>query len=435
VAATIEQLFDVTQDPPAKQRFLSGRFNLIQCPNCRYQGQAATILMYHDNDKELLLSLAPMELALPQAEQERVIGKLMNEVTTKLPQEKRKGYLFNPKPVFTLQSMIERVLEADGVTKEMLDAQKVKAQLAQKFLQAPTDQWPTLVKDNDAELDATFFQMLTASIEATLSSGNQAGAQHMLALRNAIIEHSTFGAKAREDQKKVEAAVRELQQLGDKLTPDKLLELVLKAEDETILAAYASLTRPVMDYAFFEALTRRINKAQGEEQTRLTQTRDRLLQITQEIDEAEQARVQQASELLQMLLQAPNLSQALAEAAPYIDDTFLAVLNANLDAATKAKRQDIVQRLSRIHETLMRMVQESAPPEIKLVNELLQIEPEADAIAAVKRRLPEITQQVVDAMTYIADSLRQNGQTARAERLETLRGVAVGELMAANWKK
>ena len=39
VPATLEQLFDVNQDPAAKERFLSGRFNMIQCPNCGYRAR------------------------------------------------------------------------------------------------------------------------------------------------------------------------------------------------------------------------------------------------------------------------------------------------------------------------------------------------------------------------------------------------------------
>jgi hypothetical protein len=435
VLTAVEQLFDVTQDPAAKQRFLSGRFNLIQCPNCRYQGQVATTLVYHDADKELLLSFAPMELALPQAEQERTIGKLVNEVVGKLPQEKRKGYLFNPKPVFTLQALMERVLEADGVTKEMLDAQRAKAALAQKFLQTPDEQWPALAEENDAQLDSTFFQMLTASLEATLAGGNQAAAQRMLLLRNRLMELSTFGQNARDQQKKIESAVRELQALGDKLTPDKLLDMVTKAEDEMQIAAYVSLTRPAMDYAFFEALTRRINKATGEEKERLTKRRELLLQLTQEIDQAEQARVAEASELLKFLMESPDLPRALSENVQYIDDTFMAVLSANLEAANKARRLDVAQRLTQIHENIVRLVQQSAPPEIRLINELLQFENEADALAELKRRLPEVNQPVIDAMTYLIENLRQQGQPQLAERLETLRGVALSEQMAAKWKK
>ncbi len=434
VTATIEQLFDVAQDPSAKQRFLSGRFNLINCPNCRFQGQASTLLVYHDPDKELLMSYTPMELGLPQAEQERALGKLVNEVINKLPQEKRKGYLLNPKSALTLQGMIERVLEGEGITREMLDAQRSRAQLAQMFITLPAEQWPALAKERDAELDATFFQMLTASIEAAALEGSQASAEQMLALRNKLLELSSFGARARQRQQTLESTARELQALGNKLTKDKLLELVMKAEDEDQLMAYVSLARPLMDYAFFEALTRRVDKTKDAEHDRLAKLRDTLLQLTQEVDRAEQARVAEASNVLRAMLEAPNLDQAVAENLPHLDDTFMAVLNANLEAAQKAGRRDVLLRLDQVNQAIVKLMQEAAPPEIRFINDLLQMS-EAEAEAALKSRAAEVNPQVVEAMNYISESLRQNGQPALAERLDKLRGVALSLVMEANWKK
>ncbi|MGH2522921.1 MAG: CpXC domain-containing protein [Anaerolineales bacterium] len=436
VLANVEQLFDVAQDPSAKQRFLSGRFNQINCPNCRYQGQVSTVLLYHDADKELLLSYVPMELGLPQAEQERAIGKLVNEVINKLPQEKRKGYLLNPKPALTLQGMIERVLEGEGITKEALDAQRAKAQLIQQFLAAPEDQWPELVKQHDASLDAAFFQLLLASTEATAASGSQAGTQQMLNLRDKLLQLSSFGAQARRRQKTLEEAARELQALGDKLTQDKLLDLVVKAENDDRVIAYVSLANQIMDYAFFEALTKRIDKAKGEEKDRLTKLRETILQLTQEIEQVEQARVAEAADLLRTLLEAPDLNQALMDNLPRIDDTFMAVLNANLDAASKAGRKDVVQKLTQVNESIAQLMQEAAPPEIRFINELLQMGSEAEAAAELKRRSGEISQQLIEAMNYISESLRQEqGQPQLADRLDKLRDLALGEVMAANWKK
>jgi hypothetical protein len=435
VTATIEQLFDVAQDPGAKNRFLSGRFNLIHCPNCRYQGQVATPLLYHDADKELLLSFMPMELGLPQPEQEKIIGRLVNEVINRLPQEKRKGYLLNPKSALTLQGMMDRVLEAEGVTREMLEAQRAKVQLLQQLLSTPEEKLPEVAKERDADLDALFFQLLGASAEAATANGDRASAQRMLDLQRKLLPLTSFGARVRRQQKAVEDAARDLQALGDKLTQDKLLELILKARDDDTVAAYVSLARPGLDYAFFEALTKRIEKAQGAEQERLTQLRQRLLELTQEIDQATQARMAEASSLLRTLLEAPDLDQALKDNLPYLDETFMAVLSANLDAAQKAGRADLAQRLTRINEALVRLMQEAAPPEIRLINELLQIESQAEAEAALKRRAAEINQPLLDAMTYIVESLRQDGQTQLADRLEKLRLVALSELMAANWKK
>lgn len=435
VTATIEQLFDMAQDPSAKNRFLSGRFNQINCPNCRYQGQVATPLLYHDADKELLLSFVPMELGLPQMEQERILGKLMNEVINKLPQEKRKGYLLNPKPALTLQGMMDRILEGEGITREMMDAQKAKAQLIQQLLTTPEAQLPALVKEKDAELDAAFFQLLAASAEAQAVEGNQNGAQRLLNLRQKLLELSSFGAQARQRQQSFEAAVRELQALGDKLTQDKLLELILKADDDDKVAAYASFARPALDYAFFEALTKRIDRAPGADKERLAKLRETLLQLTQEIDAVAKAQMEEAADVLRALLEATDLYQALRENAPHIDDTFMAVLNMNMEAAQKAGRLDLLQRLTLISDGVMQMMQESAPPEIRFINELLQIPSGEQAEAELKRRSAEINPQMVDAMSYIAQSLRQNGQPQLAERLEQLQTVAVGELMAANWKK
>lgn len=435
VTATIEQLFDVAQDPGAKRRFLSGRFNVINCPNCRYQGQVATPLLYHDPDKELLLSYVPMELGLPQAEQERILGKLMNDVINQLPQEKRKGYLLNPKPALTLQGMIDRVLEGEGVTREMMDAQKAKAQLVQQLLTTSEEQLPALVKEKDAELDYTFFQILTASAEAQAAEGNQGGAQRLLNLRNKLLELSSFGAQTRQRQQMLEETARELQALGDKLTRDKLLELVLKAESDDKLAAYVSFARPGMDYTFFEALTKRIDKAQDAEKDRLAHTRDTLLKLTQEVDQATKVQMEEASQVLRLLMEAPDLEKALMENLPRIDDAFMAVLNLNLEAAQKAGRPDVLTRLQTIQAAIMELIQEASPPEIKFVNELMQIEDEAVAVAVLKKRASEINQQLIDIMLQLVENLRQNGQPEAAERLDTLRGVALGELMTANWKK
>jgi hypothetical protein len=435
VPVTLEQLFDTAQDPSAKQRFLNGRFNIINCPNCRFQGQAASILLYHDTDKEILMSYVPMELGLPQPEQERVIGKLVNEVINKLPLEKRKGYLLNPRPALTLQNMLDRILEADGVTKEMMDAQRARAQLLQKLIQTPDEQLPDLIKQNDAEIDETLFQILSASAQATAAGGNEAGARRMLNLQNKLVEHSTFGAQLRQRQQSLESAMRELQQLGDKLTPDKLMDLILKADDDEKVAAYVSFARPAIDYAFFESLTRRIDRSQGAEKERLTKRRDFILQLTQQMDEAAKARLAEASSLLKSLAEAPDLGKALQEAAPLIDETFMAVLNENIAAAQRAGRPDLVTRLTQIGNAINQMMQEAAPPEVKFINQLLDLPSDAEAEAELKRRAGEITQEFVSTLIYLADNLRQNGRPEVADRLDKLYGVAVGELMTTNWRK
>ncbi len=433
VQATLEQVFDLNQDPPAKQRFMSGRFNMIQCPSCGFQGQYPTPLLYHNPDKETLLTFVPFELGLPADEQEKLVGRLMNDVIKNLPQEKRKGYLLRPKQAFTLQGMLESVLEGEGITKEMLEAQRGKVQLLQSLLSAPEANWPEMITAQDAVVDSVLLQLLSASAEATANGGNQAGAQKMMTLQNALIQHSTFGGQLRARQQTLEAVGRELQALGKGLNADKLFELVTSTTDEDRLAAYVSYARPGMDYAFFEALTRRIDRANADDKARLTTTRDRLLQLTADADKATQAQMAEATDLLRTLLEAPDLHQAIHDNLPRIDDPFLAVLQVNIEAAEKAKRPDMAQRLNQISDLIAAVMQESAPPELRLVNELLQMESDEAAEAALKSQPEVITQELLDALTYVGDTLRQQGQAALSERIDKLQAAAMGELMKANW--
>ena len=136
ITADIQQLFDVGANPQDKQIFLSGTHNIANCSNCGFQGMLGTPLVYHDPEKELLLTYVPAELALPMQEQERIIGPLITQAVNNLPAEKRKGYLFNPRTMLTLQGMLETVLEADGITKEMIQEQETRVKLIQRLLTA-----------------------------------------------------------------------------------------------------------------------------------------------------------------------------------------------------------------------------------------------------------------------------------------------------------
>ena len=42
IVAEIESLFDFGVDPSAKNRLLSGQFNLTKCPHCGFNGTIAT---------------------------------------------------------------------------------------------------------------------------------------------------------------------------------------------------------------------------------------------------------------------------------------------------------------------------------------------------------------------------------------------------------
>ena len=435
VQVELEQLFDITQDPSAKQRFLSGNFNVIQCPTCGYRGQANSLLVYHDNEKELLLSYVPLELGLPQPETERVIGRLVNEVVNKLPQERRKAYLFSPRQALTLNGLMDWILEKDGVTREQLDAQRSKAQLLQRMLQAPEGTLPGLIQEHDAQIDAQLFQILSASASRTAQSGNSAAVQVFAGLQQALLQNSTFGKQVLERQKVADAAADELRKLGDRLGPDTFMDLVLKATSDDQLAVYISMARPLADYAFFESLTRRIDRSEEPEKSALAHKREVLLALTQEIDAESRARLDVAAGTLRKLMEAQDLKKALNDNIEGIDDTFLALLEDQMGAAQRANRPDVLGRLQLINGLITDMIREAAPPEVKFVNELMSIPTEAEAEAALRGRSAEITPQFMQTLNYLSTQMREQDQATAADRLDFLYGIAVQLEMEKNWGK
>ena len=189
ITADIERLFDVNMDPSAKQRLLSGTANFIQCPNCGYQGIYPTVIVYHDPEKELLLTYIPPELNIPRNEQERITGSLINQAISNLPAEKRKGYLFNPQASLTLQGMFERILEADGITHEMIQAQQDRLNLIQRLLGASSSEVRAeLAKQEDELVDASFFALLRRLTESAALSGDQDAVSEMEQLQEDICD-------------------------------------------------------------------------------------------------------------------------------------------------------------------------------------------------------------------------------------------------------
>jgi hypothetical protein len=434
-SAKIEQIFDAGRDPAAKGRFLRGNFNVITCPRCGFQSMMAAPIVYHDASKELMLSYVPMELGLPQAEQDRILGTLTRAIINDLPAEERKGYLLKPSmPFLTLQSMIEKVLEGDGITKEMLEAQRGKIKLVESFLTAKSDEDVIkLVQEHDTELDYAFFEIFTSAIQSAAEQGDRASAEKMLAVRNLAVEHSSLGKKSNEQAKMLEGIAEELNTLGESLTPDMFFDMVVKADTTERAIALVTLARPFINYDFFMKLTQYINQAPEEDRTRLQELREIILDTVGRVDQVAQQQVQQTQGLLQALLEAPDLKQAIQQNLGAIDNSFMTVLSQNFDAARKAGRNDVAEKLQKIGDTILELIRDSAPPEVRLINELLNFETEEESLAEVKRRSVEITPQVVEAMKSILEEVKAGGRAEVADRLEKIIATADRQAMMAKW--
>jgi hypothetical protein len=372
VVADVDQLFDVNADPSAKQRLLSGAFNLIQCKTCGYQGNLSTILVYHDPEKELLLTFVPPEIGLPRNEQERVIGGLINQVINKLPQEKRKGYLLNPQTALTMQGLVERVLEADGITREMIQAQQQRLSLLQRLASVADEAARIeMIKQEDALLDQDFFMLLSRLGETALASGDRESARQLAELQKSLISNSTYGRQLQTQSKEIETALADLQSAGKDLTREKMLELVIHAPNETRLSALVGLARPLLDYAFFQLLSERIDRARADGRARLVDLRAQLLEMTQEIDKQVETQRKQVRQLINAILQAPNMEEALSKALSAVDEVFEQEIESMLQESRDQGDLDRSGKLQKIIEILQKA--SAPPPEMALIEDYLDV--------------------------------------------------------------
>jgi hypothetical protein len=314
ITANVEQLFDVTYEPASKQRLLSGQSNHAHCPHCGYDGRLATPVVYHDNEKELLLTFFPYELGLPVNEQEKMIGPLIKQVMDRLPPEKRKGYLLSPQANLTYESMMETILNKDGISSEMIKAQQERVQFIERLIQATKAEVRLeMIKQNEKIIDEQFFGLFSRIAQNAMQSGQEPIARALIELQKQLLDETAFGRQLKESVGEVEAATKVLQDSGPKLTRELLLDFVLEAKNDARIRAYVSLARGGMDYVFFQNLTEKIDKADGDEKKRLESIREKLLGFVSEVDKQLEARFKQAQDFVESILSQEDFDKATRE--------------------------------------------------------------------------------------------------------------------------
>lgn len=367
ITANIEQLFDVTQDPQAKQRLL-GSANLVRCPHCRYQGRYPSHIVYHDNEKELLLTFFPPELGVPLNEQERIFGPLIKKITESLPAEKRKGYLLNPVPNLTYDSMVKTILGKDGITPEMLKEQQDRVAVIERLLQASSsDVRSEIIKQSLNLFDEQFFGLFSRLAQNAAGSGQQQIAQGMIELQNQLLEETEFGRQLKETVEEMEAATKSLQEAGKGLTREKLLDIVIESPSDARTKAYVSLVRGGMDYQFFQLLTDKIDKASGEEKTKLESLREKLLTFTSEADKQLEARYKQVLEFVESLLAQDDVVKAAQENIESFTQDAVDVVN---QLMKQASEKNDYTRMGKLQKMIEFLKQASTPPEVEFIEQI-----------------------------------------------------------------
>jgi hypothetical protein len=414
ITANVEQLFDVTADPGAKQRLLGGVSNVARCPHCGYEGRLATPMVYHDADKELLLTYFPAELAMPVTDQERMIGPMITQITNRLPPDKRKAYLFKPIANLTYESMIETILGKDGITPEMIKAQQDRLSLIDRLLQATTPEIRSeLIGQNTPLLDEQFFALFSRLLQAGMGGGQDEMAKQMTDLQKQLLAETEYGRRLQASVGELEAAAKTLQEAGSNLTRDKLLDLVIAATNEARVRAYVSLARNGMDYLFFQSLTEKIDKATSDEQKKLEDLRHKLLDYVSEADKQAEARLKQAQALVDRILAQEDVAKATRDELDGFGQDAVDLVQTMLRQASDKNDYANMGKLQKMLEVLQ--AASAPPPEVAFIEQLLDAPDQASLEKMLEANVGMVNEAFLQALNSLVAQVDNQGAQGSTE--------------------
>ncbi|MBX7212551.1 MAG: hypothetical protein K1X39_00925 [Thermoflexales bacterium] len=398
------QVLDVGKRPELKQALLSGRLRDLTAP-----------FMYHDPSKEIAFILMPLELNLRDTDQQRIIGQMTQSVMRDLPENAPRGYLLQPRMFYSFQSLVEAILEKDGITPEMLKAQQARGDLIRDLMRmVDPEQRRKMLRDNDALADNAFFEMIGASIEMNLEAGREAGAQQLSDVQKMAVEETTYG-------KVVGRRIEALTALQKTPTREVLLEQLVASDDPITRETLVAIGRQLIDYSFFQALTTRIDAADAAEKTRLLALRKEVQDVRDRFDASQKAYLDSKAALVNDILGAKDPLALARERAGEIDDAFFALLQANIQQAQQAKDEEMAKALSAVYSIGMQIVNESQPPEMQVISALMAAKyPDETEKLLLELKASGADARLVQIMGQLAEQLAREDRTEASAALTSV---------------
>lgn len=432
-SAEVHQVVDAQHTPELKQRLLDGSLNMAVCPNCGAGGQLTTILLFHDANYDLFMVYVPQEMQLNQVQREQAIGRLTQSVIDNLPAEERRAYMLQPQIIINMQTFMEKVLETEGITKEMIARQQKQTELVQKLAQADKDVQDFLLKERANEIDETFFAILQSFVDMASQINNDEQLLPLLNLSARLMRETAVGQQLERRQ----LAVHRLSQAAKKaggLSPQLLAEQVVANQEEAdIVQAVVTAGQGALQYEFFSHLTSEIEKAEQagdlKSAKRLTDYRTTYLQMFQEMQQASQKMMGDATNTLQTLLDAPDKTTAVMELEDKIDDAFMYLLSMRIDQAEKAGNQAEIQALYEVQAVVMGVVEDQMPPELQLINHLTRAQSEAEVEQLLTAQPSLVSADLLELIDQIRVQAAEAGQVELDGRLQAVKTAVQKKLL------
>jgi hypothetical protein len=308
----------------------------------------------------------------------------------------------------------------------MLKEQQDRVQVIERLLQASSkDVRSELIKQNINLFDEQFFALFSRLAQSAAGSGQEPMARAMVDLQTQLLEETEFGRNLKESVGELEAATKALQEVGQGLTREKLLDIVLESPSDARVRAYATIARGGMDYQFFQLLSEKIDKASPEEKARLEAVREKLLDFTNEIDKQMEARSKQAQEFVESLLAQEDIVKAVRDNLNNFTQDAVDVVNQLLRQASEKSDYTRMGKLQKMVEILREV---STPPEVAFIEQLLDAPDDGTLDQMLDANKDLLNDQFMEALIGLVAQVDQASEQGNPE------AKALGEKLSKVYK-
>ncbi|MCD6425068.1 MAG: hypothetical protein J7L35_06140 [Anaerolineales bacterium] len=418
LAAEIFQVIDVNKEIRLKEVLLAGGLNFAQCQVCGFQGQLPVPLVYHDKEKELLLTFTPPDTSKTMQEKEAALAPLLKQVIDNLEPKDRKGYLFQPQSMLTMNNLVKNVLLADGITEEMIQDQQEKMKLLDTLFNQDGETLKKTIIENNENIDREFFAMFAEIAQRIIANRDEQSIEKIKIVQDVLMAETDIGKEILTETQEIQAATQSLEALGKNLTRGSLLELIIKAPNLERVKALAGLVRPAMDYEFFQTFTERIEAAEEKDRKEMVEKRNLILKVTQEIDEQLKQKSAAAVETINQIIENELIKENLMQNIGLVDQFLVQALTEQINLAEEEKEDERKTKLIKLFQIIQELM---TPPELKKVEELVAISDNGNKLEAVLNEMdPDLSEKVISYLTSIITNYEEQATQGEGENLENL---------------
>ena len=396
---------DANEQPQLKNILVGGRLNSAQCTACGAPISLAAPLVYHDATKQFCFVHIPQQLiaSAKGAEVERFVGSITGMLMQSLPAELPKGYLLSPRKFLTMQTLIEAVLEGDGITKEMMAAQRKRIEIISQLLEGMSISDAALLdalQANQADIDDEFKSTLAAFVDASAMSGDQEGMAQLAALQAKVTQF--IGGDAT-------------------IAYELLIEQLRTAPDDDAVRVLMQTNQETIDYTFFDIFNAKILAAQDADDentaTTLSTLRARILALYEEIQANLEAAYTRAGQILDAVFASEDMTATLTAHLSELDEVFDILLDGQRTMAERAGDDAAVARLTEIIALTAQVKDAALTPDARAVRALLDSD---NPTRYIRENIASITGGVVKQLNEISEEYTLKGKTEDADRVRRI---------------